>query len=401
MASVIDDGNGTGGDTTTTTTNRGTGKDFYKDLNRGTDLYRELSYGEDPGFEGGDGLVFNDPSTGLAITKGYFIEIHHIISGKDIFFKAFLTDFSDNFTTNYNKEQVFGRPDPIQTYQNTERVMNVAFDLVSTNINEARQNLIKANNLISMMYPSYDSAGTANTIKSGPLFKVKMGNLICKPGLTEADGTAPASTAGLSCTIGGFKYDPIIDDGFFDPEPGIFYPQTIKIDLELSILHEEALGFQDNVPLTNKEVNATTNEVTNKPSFPYAGDPALSLNGGTGDVRQDLPNTITQGNSVRGGPLVTDANRDGIRAELVENGKVTGNVYVYQDDDGNSLREPREGERRGIRSMARLEQRVMSERARVQANKILSPRTRSQIGSALGSPYKTYTDFITDGYFPE
>jgi hypothetical protein len=206
MASTIDDGHGTGGDTADQLPPQRS--DF--DTTRQSLLRTQLSFGEDTSFTSGDGIHYSDPSTSLAISKGYFIEIYHIISSTPVFFKAFLTDFTDNFITNYNKEQVFGRSDPIQVYQNTERVINVAFDLVSSNMNEARANIVKANNLISMMYPSYEKSGTANTIKSGPLFKVKMGNLICRPGLTEADGMSPAMTDGLSCTIGGFKYNPVI-----------------------------------------------------------------------------------------------------------------------------------------------------------------------------------------------
>lgn len=380
---------------------RGSGADFYNNIKRGPDLYRELSYGEDPGFTDivDDKVVastskyYSDPSTGLAITKGYFIEIYHIISQTPLFFKAFLTDFTDNFVVNYNKMQVIGRPDPIQTYQNTERTINVAFDLVSSNINEAKANLIKSNNLISMMYPAYDDGESATSLKSGPLFKVKMGNLICKPGIDTSEGTSPAMEAGLGCTIGGFKYDPVIEDGFFDPEPGIFYPQTIKIDLELSILHEQTLGFTgtgESRSGTEQNIDGTTVTI---PGFPHGGAPALSLNGGTGDVRQDLPNGITQQNGIRN-TLVR--NEGGDLVEFVRKGNVVSNIYTARDAD----RQTREGERPGIRSIATLEGRVASERMRVQANKILSAKTRSQIGNVYDDLGGTFDNFITKGYFP-
>jgi hypothetical protein len=214
---------------------------------------------------------FTDPSTYVALEGGYYIEVYHIISKQSVFFKAFLTDFTDNFNVNYNKESVFGRSDPISTYQNTERVINVAWDLPASNLEEARENMVKANSLISMMYPAYDdpeAGASASNLKSGPLFKVKMGNLICKPGLTEREGDARASVAGLTCTIGGFKYNPVMDEGFFDPAPGILYPQTIKIDLELSILHEEELGYDQNGKSRLKDQG----EGTGPPRFPYGGE---------------------------------------------------------------------------------------------------------------------------------
>ena len=213
---------------------------------------------------------YNDPTTEQAIKKGHYIEIYHIISKQSIFFKAFLTDFTDNFNVNYNKESVFGRSDPISTYQSTERVINIAWDLPASNLQEAKENMVKSNRLISMMYPAYDSpesGASASNLKSGPLFKVKMGNLVCKPGLTENQGDAPASSAGLTCTIGGFKYNPVMDEGFFDPAPGILYPQSIKIDLELSILHEEELGYDQN---GKSRLKGSADD--EKPRYPYGGE---------------------------------------------------------------------------------------------------------------------------------
>jgi len=238
-----------------------------------------------------------------------------------------------------------------------------------------------------MMYPSYEEAGVATSLKSGPLFKVKMGNLICKPKLTEADGTSPAADAGLSCTIGGFKYNPVVDDGFFDPKPGIFYPQTIKIDLELSILHEQVLGFTDTASNTTYDSLAADQTVA-KPGFPYGGDPALSLNGGTGDPRQDLPSSITRLGETRG-VLINGENRQEIATSR-------GVVSVYVRQEGLV----REGERPGARSWARNQRRVASERLRVQTNKILSAKNRSRIGNVLSDPGETFDDFITEGYWP-
>lgn len=230
---------------------------------------RSLSYGNAiPDTQGRQ--HYNDPTTEEAIKRGHYIEIYHIISKQSIFFKAFLTDFTDNFNVNYNKESVFGRSDPISTYQSTERVIQIAWDLPASNLQEAKENMVKSNRLISMMYPAYDdpeAGASASNLKSGPLFKVKMGNLVCKPGLTESQGTSAASVAGLTCTIGGFKYNPVMDEGFFDPAPGILYPQSIKIDLELSILHEEELGYSQN---GLSRLNSGPNN--EKPRYPYGGE---------------------------------------------------------------------------------------------------------------------------------
>ena len=217
--------------------------DNHDDIFHSLDRETSLSYGEAvPDAQGSQ--FYNDPTTEGALRRGHYIEIYHIISKTSLFFKALLTDFSDNFNVSHNKEQVFGRTDPVITYQNTERIINVAFSVVASNLQEARANMDKANRFASMMYPAYDGDGESSTnLKAGPMFRVKLGNLICKPGLPESEGTSPAETAGLTCTIGGFKYNPSLDEGFFDPEPGILYPQAITIDLELSVIHEQKLGY--------------------------------------------------------------------------------------------------------------------------------------------------------------
>tara|TARA_R110002110_G_scaffold39599_3_gene127576 strand:+ start:37875 stop:38831 length:957 start_codon:yes stop_codon:yes gene_type:complete len=233
MASVNDDGHGTGGD----------GHAVAPASKNERDPVKSLSYGDAvPDPQGRQ--FYSDPTTEGAVSRGHYIEIYHIISKTSLFFKALLTDFSDNFNVSHNKEQVFGRTDPVITYQNTERIINVAFSVVASNLQEARANMDKANRFASMMYPAYDGDGqSSSNLKAGPLFKVKLGNLICKPGLPESEGTSPAENAGLTCTIGGFKYNPSLDEGFFDPKPGILYPQAITIDLELSIIHEQDLGY--------------------------------------------------------------------------------------------------------------------------------------------------------------
>lgn len=354
-------------------------------------LRKELSYGEDrpvaktltaaekeaalldPSALGlGTETFYHDPSTEWAIKKGYFIEIYHILSDEPVFFKAFLTDFSDTFSVNYNKEQVFGRSDPIQTYQNTERTISLAWDLVSSNLKEAKQNLIKANKIISMMYPSYGGATSptdggnhtntnATNLRSGPLFKVKMGNLICKPGLSEEFGMSPAKLAGLGCTIAGFKYNPSIEDGFFDPVPGIFYPQTIKIDLELSILHEQVLGFDSNKDAKSLMPKSGANK--DRPAFPYGGDMGEGV---LNPVREEMPtNLINQyATTYRGDPGPFNVDEDGNRI---------GNVYIRTG-------EVRTGIEPGLSSFLELQKDLLYERARVQVNKILSPQDRRNLG---------------------
>lgn len=316
---------------------------------------------------------FNDLSSNLAINKGYFIEVYHLISRQSIFFKAFLTDFADNFSVNYNKEQVFGRTDPIQVYQGTERTINLAFDLVSSNLDEAVNNLEKSNKLISMMYPEYGGA-SATQLKNGPLFKVKMGNLICKPGLKVGGNSAVTSAKddGLACTIDGFKYDPDVDAGFFDPAPGLFYPQTIKIDLQLAVLHEES--NEDNfIGWEKKEGNVaefrSTSDAGAESNYPHAhvfrGDTAPD-DGERGAVRVPVR---------QAGP---PSNREPVTLET-RNNNIEKGVFTPVPQNTSAAIE--------------LGKELVNERLRVQANKILSPQDRKNLSSILKGKFMD-TDFF-------
>ena len=61
-------------------------------------------------------------STDVFANKGkVYIEFFHVPSGETVKFKGFITDFKDNYNLDFNREQVYGRMDPIVTYKNTSR----------------------------------------------------------------------------------------------------------------------------------------------------------------------------------------------------------------------------------------------------------------------------------------
>ena len=168
---------------------------------------------------------YNDPTDELANKKKQYIEIYHIPSGQNVFFKLFLTEFRDVFTAEYNQQTAFGRMDPIATYKRTGRVINLGWEVPSVGINDAKENLAKANRLIQMLYPVYETSpnnGSSVNLKSGPIFKIKMGNLIMRPGQGEVHG--PAKEIGLTGIIDGFTYAPSLESGIFDPASKLDLP---------------------------------------------------------------------------------------------------------------------------------------------------------------------------------
>jgi hypothetical protein len=221
-----------------------------------------------------------------ALFKRFKIELKHLPSGRSVAFKAFLTQFEDQFSSDWNTEQLFGRMDPIRSFRGTQRQISLGFDVLAAGVDEARDNLAMCSKFLSMLYPSYSSkqtaaaAGTpaqtevakekvkaaasavpqnAATIQGAPLFRLKFANLI--QSAKTNNGASSSIDDGLIGSIDGLTYSPDIEQGFFDPKEGnnnsILYPQTIKLAFGFFVAHEHALGW------------SSDGEFRTKPSFPY------------------------------------------------------------------------------------------------------------------------------------
>ena len=206
---------------------------------------------------------YGDAQTdGLANRDRQVIDIYHVTSGLSVRFKAFVNTFSDQYTSDWNSETVFGRMDPIQTFKNTSRKISLGWDVPAASFLEAKENMKKASLLLSMLYPEYDddsieatNSGGATTMKAPPMFKVKFLNLIQDATALDAN-TGTAKSAGLLGTIGGFTFEPDLESGFFQPAtstPGgptqldidKLFPKSLKFQAEFTVLHQHKLGWRN------------------------------------------------------------------------------------------------------------------------------------------------------------
>ena len=123
-----------------------------------------------------------------ATKSGAMIEISGVIPNASVDFYAFITAFNDSLSSNWTEEQVYGRQDPIGTFQNTSRKISLSFDLPAANLAEAKGNLTKVNKVKQFMYPAYyenpnnpeATAITRNALSlaKSPLVRLKFANLI-------------------------------------------------------------------------------------------------------------------------------------------------------------------------------------------------------------------------------
>ena len=189
-------------------------------------------------------FVAADPTDNIANRKRMIIQLYHLPSSRRVKFKSFLTQYSDQFESEWKKEAVYGRMDHMQTFEGTTRTISLAWAVPAYDFKEAKENLKKASLLMSMLYPSYAAHKGAGAISAAPLFRLKFVNLIAQPGsLGEGDDV---KTSGLVGTVGGFTYEPDIDQGFYVPEDksGILYPQTINLACEFTVMHTHELGWK-------------------------------------------------------------------------------------------------------------------------------------------------------------
>jgi hypothetical protein len=201
---------------------------------------------------------FYDP--GLARDDFFKIIITHLPTQNVVKFKGWVTDFSDAYTSTWNSETVYGRMDPLATFQNTQRAITLSFDVVSGDRTEALANLATVNKLIEFLYPVYeqDDRSVQNTLKAAPLIGLKWTNLIA----------SPLNGKNLIGYLGGVNYTPDINFGGFLPRGGMepivtsdvdeettteydqyfeskraFVPKVLNLQLQYTVLHTHLTGW--------------------------------------------------------------------------------------------------------------------------------------------------------------
>lgn len=254
-----------------------------------------------------------DPQTnGLANRQDQYIDIYHLPTKNSVKFKAYVTAFSDQYTSDWNSETVFGRMDPIQTFKSTSRKISLGWDVPASSFEEAKENMRKASLLLKMLYPEYeDGSGGATLMKSPPMLKIKFLNLIQDSSAPEAN-SGNAQTAGLLGTVGGFTFEPDLDMGFFQPTSkatGIdsadnhkLFPKTLKFSADFTVLHQHELGWKGYKTQNSSQMPPSFD------AFPYGvrsgvkpplnvapGNPDITVNNADGSVNVAATNEANKG----------------------------------------------------------------------------------------------------------
>ena len=216
-----------------------------------------------------EGNALVDGTEYLANVKEQVISFRLESTQQYVYFKAFITTFSDTYSPNYNSTQVFGRTDPIHVYQNTSREISLAFDIPAASEGEAFENLGRVQKLIRMLYPGYADIENALTLTEAPLVRVKVMNLLSredamapKPPPEAEQGTEKEEKQTFNKYF--TKYRSVSDPGkgtlgviksctfqhnIENPQHGVFpkdtntvLPKTISVNISFTPFHEERIG---------------------------------------------------------------------------------------------------------------------------------------------------------------
>ena len=161
--------------------------------------------------------------------------------GIGVNFYAYLTAFSQNFASSWSSEQVYGRNDPIGTFQGTQRTITLGWDVPAGNLLEAQENLRKFGTLSQLLYPSYSEPGqveqdpvissNALSLSKSPLIRIKYANLI-----STVDGR------GLLGWISNLSWNPALEMGVFETDKKV-YPKVVSLSIDFTVQHEKDLGW--------------------------------------------------------------------------------------------------------------------------------------------------------------
>ena len=217
--------------------------------------------------------------------SNFTIAFEHVASGKTVFFKAFVTKYSEDFNSNWTPTTAFGRTDPIYTFSDTRRVISLGFSVPAGSESEAYENVGRIQQLTQFLYPSYyDTAAKGQdsqyALGSSPLVRLKMMNLIAKqppttpPGGVSGDDWKDAQDPSRAALIDAYaagvtSNDPSKDgllgaisncsityelakEGVLEVGKGTVLPNNYNISLTFNPIHENTIGFHEKEALDPK-----------------------------------------------------------------------------------------------------------------------------------------------------
>ena len=159
-----------------------------------------------------------------------------------------MQDFNDAVRADYDTKNVYGRPDPIMSYNNTKRTIRMSW-LAYTHRNPFLLRAIKS--LQRLLYATYAKVGSNHILKDPPLFKVQFGTAEFGDDGQKATGFKNGYYMGVGRVYGVFDtFEVKIYDGKIYANEKEFIPDRVGIDATLTVLHQYNPGFEQKESIT-------------------------------------------------------------------------------------------------------------------------------------------------------
>ena len=154
-------------------------------------------------------------------------------------FPAFITNFSDNYTSNWATEQPYGFQDVLGIFQGTSRKITVGLKVIPESVTESAKRMAMFNKIVQSLYPAYatvgtnkDGAGGVTVPSSSPIVGIRLANLI-----QEDDDF-------LYGWLNGFDLTPNFGEAGVWRIGSVLYPRQWDITFAFNVIHKKRPGFK-------------------------------------------------------------------------------------------------------------------------------------------------------------
>jgi len=223
------------------------------------------------------------------------VKVQALHIDREVFFECAQLSVVNRFTPNWNAEPAYGKMDPIATYANTSRTVDIDFTVFGKQIDTSKSLQSNADLLVKLQYPKYQESQGGLLLAGPPVFKVSvLDNKLYSifQGYFTSFGITPGSSQGV----------PPLYDG------NRFYERQYEFALGMQVLHSYVPGWiGGNDPGGSEGLVFTGlgNIDENAENIPAA----TSENGITGDGPANMTSMYAEEN-ISGGPQMTMAPED-------------------------------------------------------------------------------------------
>tara|TARA_B100001113_G_C21120862_1_gene627323 strand:+ start:3052 stop:4662 length:1611 start_codon:yes stop_codon:yes gene_type:complete len=222
------------------------------------------------------------------------IDLDNPLSSNYIVFRAFISDFSDMFSTKHNTVTYSGRGEEFYTYNNFNRKINFNFKIAAQSRHEMKPLYKKLNYLAAQSAPNYSTTGRMRT----PYMKLTIGDYFYRlPGVLTSIGIKWDKSYPFEIKL----------DNEMDKEM-LILPQILDVSISYQPIHTFTPNNSMEAPFIS--IDGRNGEGTNAPNW-LKSIPPVDTNVGTVSINEEemrrlngLP-PLTAGASGAGGGIFT------------------------------------------------------------------------------------------------